>query len=340
MAENNIHIDLLDRFMNGSTSLEEETILLEWFRDVRSKDEIFLFYKRKWEETTGKELSADVQGRMFHRIKRSVRDLKESGNKTVMKQVHSVSFNRAKWLPYVAAVLLCVFWGVGSYMYMERGMFPEAPLYVVSADKGQRATLILPDGTRAWLNSHTSITYNADYGKKEREVCLSGEAYFEVAKDKEHRFVVKAGEMEVEALGTAFNVKAYEEDEELTTTLFEGSVRATTGQNSAILSVDEFASFNKNTKRLRVSHAENSSYARMWRNNELAFEDETLEEISILLNRIYNVEVEFKSDKIKKYRFSGVIKNNSLDNVFEIISLTAPIIYESRGDTIILSEKR
>jgi len=78
----------------------------------------------------------------------------------------------------------------------------------------------------------------------------------------------------------------------------------------------------------------------MWRDNELAFKGETLYDIAIRLNRIYNVQVEFKSEKIKQYRFSGVIKNNSLDNVIEIISLTAPILYEAKEDTIILSEKR
>ena len=88
-----------------------------------------------------------------------------------------------------------------------------------------------------------------------------------------------------------------------------------------------------------VERPTNSSYARMWRNDELAFESETLEDIAVLLNRMYNVQVNFDSERIKRYRFSGVIKNNSLDNIFEIISLTAPILYGSEGDTITLREK-
>lgn len=70
--------------------------------------------------------------------------------------------------------------------------------YKVLVDKGQRASVILPDGTKVWLNSHTELTYNGDYGKGNRQVVLSGEGYFEVAKDSTSRFVVKAGEMEVE----------------------------------------------------------------------------------------------------------------------------------------------
>ena len=103
--------------------------------------------------------------------------------------------------------------------------------------------------------------------------------------------------------------------------------------------LDESAVFNKSSHILSVNHPTNASYARLWRTNELAFSGESLEEIVVLLNRMYNVEVRFLSNKIKGYSFSGVIRNNSLDNVFEIISLTAPITYVSVGDTIYLNEK-
>ena len=217
---------------------------------------------------------------------------------------------------------------------MERD--PQA--HVVSADRGQRASLTLPDGTQVWLNSHTHITYDSDYGKKERSVLLSGEAYFEVAKDKKHRFIVKAGDLEVEALGTAFNVKAYDEDKELTATLFEGSIRAVAENETAVLSPDQHVRFDKASRRLFIEKPTNSSYARMWRNDELAFDGETLSEIAVLLNRIYGVNIRFASENIKDYKFYGVIKNNSLENVIELISLTVPILYEIRQDTIVLSE--
>ena len=201
------------------------------------------------------------------------------------------------------------------------------------------AAVNLPDGTKVWLNSHTHLIYDTNYGVKERSVSLSGEAYFEVAKDKKHRFVVKAGNMEVEALGTTFNVKAYDEDDEMIATLFEGSVRAKAGNQMAILTPDQCAIFSKTDRRLSVNHPRNTSYASLWRTNELAFSGESLEEIAILLDRMYNVKVHFLSNRIKKYSFSGVIRNNSLYNVFEIISLTAPITYVSVGDTIYLNEK-
>jgi ferric-dicitrate binding protein FerR (iron transport regulator) len=146
--------------------------------------------------------------------------------------------------------------------------------------------------------------------------------------------------MQVEALGTAFNIKAYKEDTEVVATLFEGSVQTSVKNKTVKLVPEQYASFNRENFRLTVSRAENAAYASMWRENELAFERNTMEEIAVMLNRMYNVEIVFQSEKIKKYYFSGVIKNNSLDNVIEIISLTAPIVYKSVGDTIVLNEKQ
>ena len=205
--------------------------------------------------------------------------------------------------------------------------------------RGGENTVILADGTTVHLNAGSKLTYPVRFAGKRRVVALEGEAYFEVSKDTLRRFLVNAGDMEVEALGTAFNVKAYEEDDEVVTTLFEGSVRTAVGKEFVILSPDESAVFNKSSHILSVNHPTNASYARLWRTNELAFSGESLEEIVVLLNRMYNVEVRFLSNKIKGYSFSGVIRNNSLDNVFEIISLTAPITYVSVGDTIYLNEK-
>lgn len=334
MRKTYTHIELLDRFMKGETSLEEEQTLCAWFGALDNKEEIMTFYKLRWEGTLEKKLSPEIQGRMFYEIKKRMK----SGEKA--QEIKKKSYSLWRWLSYAAIVLICLGLGIGSHWYyMGQTVFSDPQNYVVSADKGQRASVILPDGTKVWLNSHTHLIYDTNYGMKERSVFLSGEAYFEVAKDMEHRFIVKAGSMEVEALGTAFNVKAYENDDEMITTLFEGSVRTMVGNEFAILSPDQSAIFNKSAHKLSVTRPRNASYARLWRTNELAFAGESLENIAIILNRMYSVEVRFLSNKIKKYRFSGVIRNNSLDNVFEIISLTAPITYEAVGDTIYLNEK-
>lgn len=331
----NTNILLLDRFMRGETSPEEEQQLLLWFRDVDAQEDILTFYRQHWHEASDKELSEDVQLRMFHQLKTKIRSESIAIKKT--RKFEKRWFIR--WGQYAAAIILCVVVGITSHLYTRQSV-PVAKEYQVEAEKGQRASVMLPDGTKVWLNSHTQISYNSNYGMKDRIVALVGEAYFEVAKDKDHRFIVKTGEMEVEALGTSFNVKAYKEDRDVIATLFTGSIRATAGSHSVVLSPDQQVCFNRIEDDLKVDSPENVAYASMWRDNELAFKGETLNDIAIRLNRLYNVHIEFKSEKIKQFRFSGVIKNNSLDNVFEIISLTSPIMYESLGDTIVLSERQ
>jgi ferric-dicitrate binding protein FerR (iron transport regulator) len=245
-----------------------------------------------------------------------------------------------RWLPYAVSVLLCISVGIASYLYVKEKTVDDVREYTILADKGQRSTVLLPDGSKVWLNSHTRISYSNDYGKEQRNVSLTGEAFFEVVTNTNCPFIVNAGEMKVEAKGTTFNIRAYQEDKEIVATLFSGKIEASIGNKSVILRPDQYVSFNRNERRLLTHTSNNPSYAKMWRDNELAFESLTLGEIAILLNRIYNVHLEFKSEKIKQYRFSGIIKNNSLDNVIEIISLTAPIVYESTGDRIVLSEKK
>lgn len=332
----NTKILLLDRFMRGETSPEEEQQLLAWFREVDSQEDILTFYRQRWHESATKEISEEVQLRMFNQIRDRI-----NTDKTVLQKNDRKQNRRRllRWGQYAAAVILCVVVGITSHLYTRQSM-AEVKEYMVEAEKGQRASVTLPDGTKVWLNSHTQIIYNTNYGVEDRVVDLRGEAYFEVAKDKEHRFIVKAGGLDIEALGTTFNVKAYKEDDDVIATLFSGSIRATAGKLSAVLSPAQQVAFSRKSETLVVDSPENIAYASMWRDNELAFKGETLNDIAIRLNRLYNVQIEFKSEKIKQYRFSGVIKNNSLDNVFEIISLTSPIMYESLGDTILLSERK
>ena len=331
MTKNNINIELLDRFMRGETSPEEEQLLLEWFRNSSSRNEILEFYQQRWIEASEDELPAEIQGRMYLRIKERMLEI-ENSHREEERKIFKLRSSFSRFLPYVATILLCIGISFSSYLYTQKDL-PITSEYIVSAEKGQRASVTLPDGTKVWLNSHTVLRYKSDYGVKERNVFLNGEAYFEVSKDKEHRFVVDAGEMEVEALGTS-------EDKSIVATLYNGSIQATGGEHSIILLPDQQVLFNRENRQLKVERPDNIAYSRMWRDNELAFKGETLYDIAMRLNRIYNVQIEFKSEKIKQYRFSGVIKNNSLDNVIEIISLTAPILYEAKEDTIILSEKR
>jgi ferric-dicitrate binding protein FerR (iron transport regulator) len=299
--------------------------------DREEESRIDTYYREQWENASGREMPPGVRERIFRAI------VKRMKSKTLRPVP-------GRWVHYAAAVFAGAVISFGIRMISDRAPTVSEPVvpgdFVVFADKGQRSNIVLPDGSKVWLNSHSKITYPRDYGVRERSLSLTGEAYFEVAKNTGKRFLVNAGDMQVEALGTSFNVKAYENDREVVATLFSGSVQATVCGKTSTLEPEQYVAFDRKENRLLTGRAENAAYASMWRDNELAFNRQTMDEIAVMFDRLYNVKIHFESEKIKNYRFSGVIKNNSLENVIEIISLTAPISYRHKGDTIILNERK
>lgn len=329
-----LHIVLLDRFMKGETSPDEERELLAWFRTEEAKSEIMAFYRDHWQQSEGKVLSLEIQDRMLEGIFRKMRN----ADQKLLQPVVNKTRKRISFIRWVAVACISILIGVGISTYILQKTDPEP--FIVFAEKGQKANIELPDGTRVWLNSDTKLTYDSQYNTSARNVFLEGEAYFEVSKDKEKPFVVNANGVYVEALGTSFNVKAYTTENQVTATLLEGKVRVSHTGSEVILEPNERAVYQKNDPVVRKNRITEASHVILWRDDELAFYGETLEEIGIVLERIYNVKIIFTSEEAKKHSFTGVIKNSRLNNVFEIIGMTAPIEYSINDSIIRVSERK
>jgi ferric-dicitrate binding protein FerR (iron transport regulator) len=252
------------------------------------------------------------------------------------------------WANIAAAVVAALVLGTGGYL-AGAGVIGRtggadrteggAP-FTVEVDSGQKATLTLPDGTRVWMNSMSRLSYDGSYNHRRRDVTLEGEAYFEVARDAERRFTVHTGEVSVEALGTSFNVKSYGDDADVTTSLREGRVRVSARGEAMELTSLQRSVYNKLDGTMRHSSVTDDGAIDFWRSGTLVFDSTPLSEIARTIERMYGVSVEFRSEALRTICFSGTISNNSIQNIFYIMSLTYPISCTIEGSTVTIDERR
>lgn len=326
-----MRIELLHRLIAGTTTEEENRQLMEWFRQCASKEEFFMLFETAWKESPD-EMPRDVQERMYRRLSR---ELDEKKTKTILLRSR---FSWKVWPQIVVACIIIVL-GLVNYRMNDKQKQLSTQNFMVLAEKGQRAFITLPDSTKVWLNSDTKISYPADYGLKERNVTLVGEAYFEVAKNPDKRFIVEAKGMQVEALGTSFNVNAYQNDNKIIASLFSGSVRVSYDRHVAILEPHESIRvdlLNRSFSRYKDESMQNIA---LWRKNEITFDGESLEEITHIMSRLYNTTICIEDESLKKVCYIGTIRNNNLENFIDIISLTTPVVYENKGDTVFLRKR-
>lgn len=321
------YIDIFDRFLKKQATAEEVRQLIAWLKSDNSFSD---WLTDEW-ASAPEEMDANLQRKLYREIK----------NKIASKQQEQPRYKRlqpAAWLLRVASVavlLLVSYFAVDNYLSRHDASHDMEVL----VDRGQKAQVVLPDGSKVWLNSASKLLYGSDFNDKHRILKLDGEAYFEVHADKARPFIVKTDNMQVCALGTSFNVKAYANDKEATTVLVEGSVEVTTNNHERTLLVpNEEAVIDQATGKLEKIMVEDARDYANWKNNVLTFRGETLENIVHTLERYYNTRIVFESDVLKQFRFTGTPANTSIESVLHILSLTSPLAYEITDSIIILRE--
>jgi len=280
---------------------------------------------------------------------------------------------------YAASAILIV--GLAflfTYNSNIRTSFTSQNLEVI-VPKGQRSQLLLPDGTKVWLNSGTIFKYPSSFLKHGREVYLEGEAFFNVTHNNQPFIVHLKDNLFVKVFGTEFNVKSYAEDKIVETTLIKGMVHFLRKDendqviNEIKLEPKEMVTYEKtfrkmtiskivpyttpvtNTKSLatnpdkinkveQVKEAESlseSAITTAWKDNTLVFQNETLEEISTKMERWFGIPLKIEDEELKKERFTGNFMNQeSVYQVLDIINRSEPIQYTKQNKMIIITKKK
>ena len=319
--------ELIEKYFDGNITDAEIKKLSDWIKNDRH-------LQNWWEEEFSKSdagINPVLRDKLFARIKEQTQGKEETQGK---ENPRTIRMNPWKW---AAAIVLPICIAFFTYYLIDSSQTVGAP-FIVKADKGDKATIELPDGTNVVLNSASQLSYLNNFGENGRRVQLNGEAYFKVAHDEKRAFIVQVGDLEVKVLGTSFNVSAYEDAKDVTVVLLEGKVGVYAQKMSHIMKPGDKIEYNKATHKITATQVHPSDYIE-WTKGNIYFEKESLENIMKTLSRIYDVEIRFDSNKLPNEYFTGTIPGGGIQNALNILMLTSPFYYEMDGSVIVLKEK-
>lgn len=263
-------------------------------------------------------------------------------NKSLSLQLHKLKRNSQ--LLKIAAVLALPIALAISWFVLNTNVEKNTAVQLcqISAPKGHISKCTLPDGSEVWVNTNSSITYNtATFNTQNREIKVSGEAFFKVTKNKDRPFVVENDLAKIVVTGTQFNVKAYPNTDCFETVLAEGSIELHLNKGSGQV-VDlvpgECAVFNSSERKISIREVDPNMYT-SWRVGEILFKDATLNDLIVELERIYDIQFYMKNKNLGNYRFRGMFSyNNNLIDALEKIKKTAGVDYYIENKKVWLTQ--
>lgn len=257
-------------------------------------------------------------------------------------------FGWHSWRTVAASVLLAV--AISSTAYYAGKNDRESDLQQIAwfetvTPAGSLSKVVLPDHSVVWINAGSSLKYNMDFNKQNREVLLTGEAYFEVAKDSLRPFVVKSGNLDVQVLGTSFNVKAYENEETIDVALVTGKVNILLADNkeekskNIVLEPNRMMRYNKETSQVEMSEVNGASvYA--WTNGRIEFDEQSFDRIARDLERKFNVQIRIKSKSLPNEIFTGSFSaDQTLDYILREVDVEKKYTWKQIDNEFIIEDK-
>jgi ferric-dicitrate binding protein FerR (iron transport regulator) len=322
-------------FVSGNYNPQRYEIFLEWLENA-SAEELDLIAKEYEALHEGWVLPEGPSVEWMQQLEAKLDKVDRSA---AVKRMHPR--RRIVWAA-AASLLLS---GGAAYLWYASQSFTEGWSEVkgnhFSVAKGRLPgqPLVLADGSKVWLNSASTLIYPASFTGKTRTVELTGEAYFEIARNIALPFRVKVGDTRIEVLSTDFNVKGYDNEGSVKTTLLRGSVRVGRGSESMILGPgDQAETANPATgidHSLSVNHDVNMEKIMAWKNGFLYFDNDDLPTVMREVSRCYDVDIQYEGKIPAKY-FSGKIeRNGDIHNIYKILE-TQQVRYKVEGRTIIV----
>lgn len=274
--------------------------------------------------------------KLFQRITAQIENINTPTIRWYQKPVNRV----AATIAVLVALSLSVI-----YLVWNNGKFAKEQMLLVFSGSNSTQQVVLPDGSTVFLNKNTTIKFPEVFKSKVRRVELSGEAIFQVTHDPNRPFIVSANGVQVEVLGTKFNVTAYPTEKVVTTTLISGKVKLkyvdpkTKKEQSVTLAPNHSATFFHDQNRFEISKVDVEAVT-AWERGELVFKDEPIDGLVAKLSRWYGVDITLSNELKGKYRLTMTIDDEPIDEALLIISKTIPVGYTKTENQIVIYPKQ
>ena len=308
--------EILQRYVEGNVNPEEIIAVVDWL-DA--------------DENNVREFMA------LHKLN-DISLLNQADNRADnQKKKRTVSFRKIGYELAKIAAILIIFWG-GTKLFetntTEESIITYQTLYVPA---GQRAELILPDSTRVWLNAHSKLIYPVSFGKGNRQVELNGEAYFDVVHNEKQPFIVKTRQMDIQVLGTEFNVTSYSSDFEVS--LLRGCIELSSPNLSSTYRMKEKEHIKLKNNKLIINNITDYDYFR-WKEGLICFNNESVATIIEKLKLYYDINIETHNKKFLNSRYSGKFRTkDGIEQVLKVLQIEHKFSYTKNNDLNLITTK-
>lgn len=324
-------LSIIEKTLNNEATSEESCEVVRWFKTPEGQ--AWLAERIDQDEKTihmGEE-----EAWIDHPIPSAVM------YQNIMRQLRRQKIRR--FIAYAAAVFIPIALIIGLFIRINSqvDLLADGGYDEVYVPNGERMQVLFQDGSKVHLNSGSRIRYPKKFGLSERKVYLEGEAWFEVAKNKNRPFIVDLSYMDIKVLGTTFDVKAYPEEEAIFVALETGSIELKSRSfKSYQLRPGEKAVYNKASGRCEVLRSHDVKIYSAWRRNVLVFKSAPLSDVMKTLARTYDISFDVKDSAALRYTYTITTDSVNLTTVLKELEKITPVLFEEKGGKIEVRMKK
>ncbi len=323
--------ELLPGYLSGGLSDKDRVMIDEWRTESPENEILFQQSSNAWEAMP-----------LLH-------EMEQFNSFEALKKINTRIINQKTtkwWIPIqrVAAILLLPLLIYSGYISirnisLKNRQEAHVVMQTISSRQGMVTQFELADGTKVWLNSGSALQFPTRFTGDQREVKLSGEAFFEVTKNENQPFLVKTKDLNIEVLGTSFNVVSYDDEKQAEVVLVEGKVRLSSEIDEVqkvfgTMQPGQRAVYTEDNQKLEAEEVEVEKYI-AWRDGNLIFRDDKMEDVVRRLSRWFNVEFVINDPEIKNYAYKATFRNENLTQVLNLLKISAPIDYQITGNKLL-----